>query len=83
MWIDVKSNTIANAVGNGINDDTDALEEIFNFVTQFGESSTFDERDVIYFPPGRYRISRTLQLRDGWGTRLIGSGSIKGSLLII
>ena len=41
------------AVGDGINDDWSAVQ------------NALDQADVIHFPPGTYRITKTLELHDG------------------
>lgn len=80
MWIDVLNNTIRNATGNGNDDDYEALQEIFDFVTNKDDDNIPPaERDVIYFPPGRYRVGSTLILKKGWGTRLVGAGNVIGT----
>jgi hypothetical protein len=86
MWIDVTNNTIpdGNATGNGIDDDAIPLQKVFDFVTNKNAAATSPTgRDVIYFPPGRYRIGTTLVLEKGWGTRLVGAGNALGTELYL
>jgi hypothetical protein len=63
------------AVGDGVTDDTLAIQAALDSVDQFvGPFSLFNEKrgGTIYVPPGRYVVSSTLTLRSG--TVLIGSG---------
>ncbi len=73
-WKSVKE---AGAVGDGVADDTAAIQRVLDSV---GEAFTVyaGDRDTVYFPPGTYRI--TAPLRVGGkvlrthGTALIGHG---------
>jgi hypothetical protein len=58
-WINVKTNS--GAVGDGVTDDTAAIQAALN---QLGQSNA-----VLYFPAGTYKISSTLTLSN---TRNIG-----------
>ena len=52
-WIDVKTDVTPAAMGDGVADDTDALQAGFKGMKQ---------GSVLYLPAGTYRISRTLLL---------------------
>ncbi len=52
-WVNVKTDVTPGAVGDGVADDTAALQKAFNGVK--GGS-------VIYFPAGTYRITQTLKI---------------------
>jgi len=56
------------AVGNGISDDTMAIRLALNSIKSYG--------DVVFFPPGIYNISETLDIpaTEGVGIKLQGSG---------
>lgn len=61
------------AVGNGSTDDTAAIQSAINAATFGG---------VIFFPPGRYIVSSTLNLLVD-GTEIVGSGnSVNGGTVI-
>lgn len=62
------------AVGNGIVPDTDAIQAALNTVATKG--------GTLYFPPGRYRITRTLDAGASIGVRYQGgSGSSRSTSL--
>lgn len=73
------------AVGNGIADDTDALQNTFyaawgTFENEHGETQRYLNKPV-YIPSGRYRVTRPLFISDmqyGW---LYGDGS-EASVLV-
>ena len=71
-WINVKSCKAVtggkNAAGDGVADDTAALQGILTWVQAHGGGT-------IYFPPGTYEISSTLKINDVSGTSLLGCGS--------
>ena len=81
-WINVKTDPemTIHAVGNGLADDTAALQQALNL-----SSTSYATRTTVYLPPGTYRISSTLywnsifssiQEWTGWsGLRLVGCGS--------
>ncbi len=62
-WVSVKGP--GGAVGDGVADDTAAIQQVLSAA----KSGT-----TIYFPPGAYRVTRTLELRGapGSGGRLMG-----------
>ena len=72
-WINVKSCKAitggADAVGDGVADDTAALQGALTFVQNGGGNRT------IYFPPGTYKITGTLKVTNVSGTTLLGCGS--------
>lgn len=69
-WVNVKTGVLPGAFGDGIHDDTAAIQAALN---------RLDERFVsgvktVYFPPGTYRITKTLSLTRRQGVALIGHG---------
>lgn len=67
-WINVKTDVTPAAVGDGINDDTAAIQAALNSP---GNGVT------IYFPPGTYKVTNSLTLNGGtshFGVNLIGHG---------
>lgn len=65
-WINVKTDIDPPAKGDGKTDDTEALQKIF---------SNLRDGMVIYFPPGIYRITRTIEFRGpAVGVSIIGHG---------
>ena len=63
-WVDVKADH--GAVGNGVADDTAAIQAALDQLSNDGP------RAVVYFPAGTYRISGTLSLHNTRNARLIG-----------
>lgn len=68
-WINVKTDIIPAALGDGKADDTTAIQKALDGV---------HDGSVIYFPPGNYRITAALSLKNSTGARWIG-GLIVGS----
>jgi hypothetical protein len=72
-WINVKSCTAItkgpNAVGDGVADDTAALQAVLTEVQNRGGRTT------VYFPPGTYKISSTLKATNINTTTILGCGS--------
>ena len=65
-WINVKSNVSPPAVGDGIHDDTAAIQSALN---------KGSNGKTIYLPPGTYRITQTLVFHGpGTGSAVIGCG---------
>ncbi|MFN4179890.1 MAG: glycosyl hydrolase family 28-related protein, partial [Armatimonadota bacterium] len=65
-WINVKTDINPPAKGDGKTDDTEALQRLF---------SNLRDGMVIYFPPGVYRITRTIEFRGpAVGVSIIGHG---------
>jgi hypothetical protein len=58
------------AVGNGVVDDTTAIQNAINYISQTNSGTPVRGGGTVYFPPGTYRITSGLLL--GWGTRLLG-----------
>lgn len=63
-WANVKDDY--GAVGNGIADDTDAIQQALDEVATPGHAA------VLYFPTGTYRITGTLQFASRLSASLIG-----------
>jgi hypothetical protein len=75
-WINVKTcNTSVvagtNAVGDGVADDTAALQGIFTWI----EAHSNGRNLTVYFPPGTYKITSTLVLAHTVSVSLLGCGS--------
>jgi hypothetical protein len=70
-WINVKDH---GATGDGHADDTAAIQAALDVVNDHPHVRTPDAPKVIYLPPGTYRITQTLELRNTWGMSLIGHG---------
>lgn len=71
-WLNVKTSPrlTVKAVGDGITDDTDALQAAFNFMAISAPSRATG----VYLPPGTYRITRTLRFADIIGGLVVGHG---------
>jgi hypothetical protein len=74
-WINVKSCTAitggANAVGDGVADDTAALKGILKWLCDHGNGRIV----TVYFPPGTYKLTDMLTLNGTFGASLLGCGS--------
>lgn len=68
-WINVKTDVEPHAVGDGVNDDTIALQNALNMI-----GARPGEPKVVYLPPGKYRITQTLAITKRQGGMLIGHG---------
>lgn len=68
-WINVKADVSPAAVGDGVADDTAALQAAINMVD--GGSSG---PKVVYLPPGAYRITSEIQIPSSVGLSIIGHG---------
>ena len=84
-WINVMNDPgIAHhAVGDGTNDDTQAIQDALNLASQVGLTLNgyplTTNQTTVYLPPGTYKISSTLTWDTGGyginGTALVGCGS--------
>ena len=72
-WLDVK--TGCGAAGDGNTDDTDALAKCIALISNGTNTPEPGKPSTLYFPPGRFVISRTLELYRTQGKSLIGSGA--------
>ena len=57
------------AMGDGKADDTAAIQAALDSL-----KDGFDKPNTVYFPPGVYRITKTLKWTNIYGKRLIGHG---------
>ena len=64
-WADLKKNY--GARGDGVSDDTAALQRALGELGQPGKSGT------LFIPPGTYRVTATLQLQGRQGVNVIGA----------
>jgi hypothetical protein len=70
-WINVMTDVRPGAMGDGVADDTAALQAAFD---KAGGNNGGNWGKVIYLPPGTYKISATLTWKDSVGGMLIGHG---------
>jgi hypothetical protein len=68
-WINVRRDATPRAVGDGVADDTAALQAGLDAL-----SDRAGGRNTLYLPAGTYRITRTLALHKRDGIALIGCG---------
>ena len=68
-WVNVKTGVKPAAYGDGVHDDTAAIQAGLNTIAQgiYG-------RKTLYLPAGTYRISKTLTMGNVWGTLVVGQG---------
>jgi hypothetical protein len=89
-WINVKADVTPKAVGDGIVDDYQAIQAAFDIInnhTSPGKPST------VYFPPGTYRITKTLLLKNvkegcwlvghGRNTTIMWDGTYLGTMILL
>ena len=69
-WINVR---VAGAKGDGTTDDTEAIQQVLNRLSDKRPRGQARQH-VVYFPPGRYRITRTLTITESTGGWLVGHG---------
>jgi len=74
-WINVKTDVTPAAKGDGIADDTEALQAAFKMIDWNSKSKTH----TIYLPAGTYRITRTLFLGGAQGKGGVFGGMIIGN----
>ncbi|MHB9134170.1 MAG: glycosyl hydrolase family 28-related protein [Armatimonadota bacterium] len=84
-WVNVKTAVTPGAVGDGVADDTAALQKVFDMIK---------DGITIYLPAGTYRITKTLVLKPGLrvsgltlighgrDTRLVWDGAVGGEMLL-
>ncbi len=68
-WVNVKTDVTPHAYGDGVHDDTAAIQAGLNILAQGGYG-----RKTLYLPAGVYRITKTLTLTNVYGTLLVGQG---------
>src|ERR1700761_4736541 len=81
-WINVKSpgaytqeTTTPNAVGDGVTDDTAAIQGVIHWIANVSARSAMARHFTAYFPPGTYKITSTLTMNaTSSPVCLIGSG---------
>lgn len=69
-WINVKTGVQPAAVGDGVHDDTTAIQAALNRL----DDNYVSRVKTVYFPPGTYRITKTLSLTKVQGAMLVGNG---------
>jgi hypothetical protein len=73
-WVNVKTDVTPAAKGDGVADDTDAIQAALN------QAYNLNGGTSIYFPPGKYRITKTLVLGKRGGK--YGGFRLRGILLV-
>jgi hypothetical protein len=70
-WINIRTDVTPKAVGDGVADDTAAIQAALAQVSeQTGKPAT------VYLPPGTYRITKTLELKQKDGIAVMGCGRL-------
>jgi hypothetical protein len=72
-WVNVKTSSLVSpkAKGDGVADDTKALQAALNLLESNGKDP---KAKVIYIPPGTYKITSELALGDTDSAQVIGAG---------
>jgi hypothetical protein len=68
-WVNVKTDVSPAAVGDGVADDTAAIQQALSMLEGKRPAAR-----VVYFPPGTYRITRSLSVTQVQGGALYGHG---------
>ena len=69
-WVNVKTDVHPTAFGDGVHDDTAAIQAALNRL----DDDFLSRTKTVYFPPGTYRITKTLSLTKTQGAMLVGHG---------
>ena len=70
-WVDIKNDVTPSAKGDGVADDTAALQAALNQLSEAPGRKT-----TVFLSPGTYRITKTLELKQKDGIALIGCGRL-------
>ena len=70
-WVNVKD---LGAVGDGVADDTAALQKAFDRTRDVDDWAACLRNRVVYFPAGKYRITATLTIAKSTGAWIVGCG---------
>lgn len=65
-----------NATGNGVTDDSAAIQQAINYVCQTGQKS------IIHFPAGNYLLNSGISISNAASIQLVGEGSFGGTTLL-
>jgi len=76
-WVNVR--TSFGAVGDGIADDTSAIQDAINALRKYNNSVT--GAVTLFFPAGTYRITNTLYMELNSGVNLIGANPTSTTIL--
>ena len=68
-WVNVKTGVKPAAYGDGVHDDTAAIQAGLNIIAQGNYG-----RKTLYLPAGTYQISKTLTMNNVLGTMVVGQG---------
>ena len=73
-WIDVKTDVTPAAKGDGVADDTEAIQAAFNKISHWEKDGPVGGPKTVYLPAGTYRITKTINMPVCYGLSLIGQG---------
>ena len=89
-WINIKTDVSPKAVGDGLTDDYTAIQAALDIINA---GTSVSKQRTIYFPPGKYRISKTLVLKKvdggcwlvghGRNTTILWAGEHEGTMLLL
>jgi hypothetical protein len=69
-WVNVKTSITPAAVGDGVKDDTAAIQAALNRI----DNNYISHTKTVYLPAGTYRITKTLMLTKVMGAMIVGTG---------
>ena len=73
-WINIKTFSSLNAVGDGDHDDTKAIQNAIDQLS-IDDPNPNKRKSAVFLPAGTYVLTQTLELRGKIGVSIIGCGS--------
>ena len=73
-WLNVMRDVAPKAVGDGVADDSDAIQAALDRLVEWESGGPVGGPKVVYLPAGTYRITKTLHVKKMSGMLLVGCG---------